>query len=84
MRALRGVPARIAVATDARTAYAPLSSGFQLRVGARDVAVEVRSTTAVHGRRVAGMPYLARGARLAVRGCRSRDGRRIAALAIAG
>jgi hypothetical protein len=55
---------------------------FTLRAGGRNVTVRVRASTTMSVPRLAGMPYLAEGRRLEVRGCRAKSGRVIAAYSI--
>jgi hypothetical protein len=73
---------RRSVAIRGRVSDQGFAAQFTLRAGGRDVTVRVRPSTTMSVPRLAGMPYLANGWRLEVRGCRAKSGRVIAAYSI--
>jgi hypothetical protein len=79
--ALFGCAAPVVVSGRTRT-QPGFVAGFVVHAGGLNVDVLVRSSTRVRTPRVAGVPYIGQGRRLTIRGCRSKDGRRIAAYSI--
>jgi hypothetical protein len=80
--ALFGCAAPVLLGGRTRTQPGFSTAGFVVDAGDLDVDVLVRSSTRVRTPRIAGVPYIGQNRRLTIRGCRSKDGRRIAAYSI--